>query len=149
MRAVVCRVSAAAVRVDGQTVGEIAHGLLVYVGVARGDGEEQMRWMAEKLPALRIFPDGEGKMNRSVKDVAGGMLLIPNFTLAGRTSKGTRPSFTHAADPEEAKRLFEKLVAACGQSVTVAQGVFGAHMVIDATNDGPVTLVIDRATGEG
>ncbi len=143
MRAVVCRVSAAKVTVDGEVTGEIGHGLLVFVGVVRGDGEREAKWMADKLLALRIFPDDEAKMNRSVAQAGGGLLLISNFTLAGQTRKGTRPSFTDAAPPEQANRSFDDLVARCAGRIDTATGRFGEHMAIDSTCDGPVTLVID------
>ncbi len=143
MRAVVSRVEHACCVVDGQTTGEIARGLLVYVGVVEGDRESDITWMAEKLIALRIFPDDEGKMNRSLADTGGGLLLIPNFTLAGCTRKGTRPSFTDAAPPEVASRMFYELVTACGTYIPVATRIFGAHMHITSEADGPVMLVVD------
>lgn len=143
MRAVVCRVSSAHVTVDGQVVGRVDRGLLVYVGVVCGDDAADVSWMADKLISLRAFPDDQGKMNRSVTDVAGGLLLIPNFTLAGRTRKGTRPSFTDAAPPEVASALFDQLAARCAQRAPVATGVFGAYMTVTADCDGPITLVID------
>ena len=116
MRAVVCRVESASVEVEGRTVGRIDRGLLAYIGVYRGDGSEQARWMADKLLALRLFPDEAGRMNRSVRDVAGSILLIPNFTLAARTRKGTRPSFTDAADPADAQPLFDHLARRCAST---------------------------------
>ncbi len=143
MRSVVSRVSRAAVVVGGEPVGEIGRGLLVYVGVVEGDGEADARWTAEKLFALRIFPDEAGRMNRSVADVEGGLLLIPNFTLAGRTRKGSRPSFTDAADPAVAEPLFDRVAALCAERVTTATGVFGGDMRITSTADGPVTLVLE------
>lgn len=143
MRAVVCRVERASVEVADECVGRIGRGLLVYVGVFEGDGEAEVRWMAEKLPALRLFPDDGGKMNRSVRDVGGGLLLVPNFTLAGRTRKGTRPSFTDAADPAVATGLFDALAGRCREAVEVATGQFGADMQIDARFDGPVTVIVE------
>ena len=143
MRAVVCRVENASVVVGGRTVGRIDRGLLAYIGVYRGDGEPQARWLADKLLALRLFGDDAGRMNRSVRDVGGSILLIPNFTLAGRTRKGTRPSFTDAADPDAAEPLFDQLVQRCGREIAAAAGVFGAHMLIDARFDGPVTVLVD------
>ena len=148
MRAVVCRVERAAVMVDGRAVGAIRHGLLVYLGVVTGDTERQAQWMAGKLPALRVFGDDDGKMNLSVTDVDGGVLLIPNFTLAARTQKGTRPSYTDAAPPEDAERLFMLAAELCGEQVITETGVFGAHMVIDSVADGPVTVVVDSPKGE-
>ena len=152
MRAVVCRVERASVAVGGEMVGRIGPGLLAYIGVVRGDTEDQAAWLARKLCGLRVFPDEQGRMNRSVQQISrtdpagettGGLLLIPNFTLAGRTRKGTRPSFTDAADPAEAEPLFNELAQRCRDQVETAAGVFGADMRIDARFDGPVTLVID------
>lgn len=143
MRAVVCRVESASVAVDGQTVGRVGRGLLVYLGVLRSDGPGDADWTARKLPALRLFPDDDGRMNRSVADVGGGLLLIPNFTLAGRTRKGTRPSFTDAADPDQAAALFEAVAAASARALPTRTGRFGADMRIDARFDGPVTLILD------
>ncbi|MBI1370859.1 MAG: D-tyrosyl-tRNA(Tyr) deacylase [Planctomycetes bacterium] len=143
MRAVVCRVDHAAVSVDDKIVGRIDAGLLVYVGVIEGDTEREATWLADKLLALRIFNDQAGKLNRSVVDIAGGILLIPNFTLAGRTQKGTRPSFSDAARSEIASPLFDFIARRCVLSVPTATGVFGAHMLIDARFNGPVTLVVD------
>ena len=143
MRAVVCRVNRATVAAEGTLSGRIDRGLLVFLGVMCGDGMEQVRWMAEKLVQLRLFPDEQGKMNRSVKEIGGGLLLIPNFTLAGDARRGTRPSFSDAAPPDEARPLFEQVIAACGAHGPVASGVFGAHMDIDAQCDGPITIVVD------
>lgn len=143
MRAVVCRVRHASVTVEANTVGAIERGLLVYVGILDGDGEDQLAWMARKLPALRLFNDEQGRMNRSTADVSGSLLLIPNFTLAGRTRKGTRPSFTDAADPAIASPMFDDLVHRCRRTVPTEAGVFGAEMTIDATFDGPVTILVD------
>lgn len=144
MRAVVQRVSRAAVRVEGRTAGEIGPGLLVLLGVAAGDGEPEARWMADKLGALRIFEDREGKMNLSVADVRGGLLVVSQFTLLGDTRKGNRPSFVDAAPPEPASALYEKVCALLREKeLPVAQGVFRAHMEVDLVNDGPVTIVLD------
>jgi D-tyrosyl-tRNA(Tyr) deacylase len=143
MRAVVCRVESAKVAVDGRTVGAIATGLLAYIGVITGDGPADATWLGGKLTALRVFPDEAGRMNRSAVDAGGGVLLIPNFTLAARTRKGTRPSFTDAADPALATSLFENLRACCAERVHTETGRFGADMRIDARFDGPVTLMLD------
>jgi len=144
MRAVVQRVSRAAVRVEGRTVGEIGPGLLVLLGVAAGDGEPEARWMADKLGALRIFEDREGKMNLSVADARGGLLVVSQFTLLADTRKGNRPSFVDAAPPEPASALYEKVCALLREKeLPVAQGVFRAHMEVDLVNDGPVTIVLD------
>lgn len=148
MRAVVCRVHRASATADGVLCGRIERGLLVFLGVMRGDGAEQMQWMAEKLVRLRLFPDEQGKMNRSVKDIAGSILMIPNFTLAGDARRGTRPSFSDAAPPDVAKPLFERTIAACEAHVPVAGGVFGAHMEIDARCDGPITIVVDSPAAD-
>lgn len=143
MKAVVSRVDRARCEVDEQATGEIGAGLLVYIGVVHGDGEAEADWLADKLTALRIFPDEKGKMNRSVTDIGGGLLLIPNFTLAGRTKKGTRPSFTDAAHPETAEPLFQRIVERCAKIVPTATGLFGAHMIITSTANGPVTVIVD------
>ena len=144
MKAVVSRVDSARCEVDGQVTGQIGPGLLVYVGVVRGDDERDADWLADKLTALRVFPDEQGRMNRSVADVGGALLLNPNFTLAGRTRKGTRPSFTDAAPPEQARPLFDCLVRRCVRVVPTETGRFGAHMVIHSSADGPVTLTLDN-----
>lgn len=150
MRTVVQRVSAAAVAVDGRTVGEIGPGLLVLLGIGHGDTEADARWLAEKIAALRVFEDAEGRMNRSVVDAAGGVLVVSQFTLLASTRKGTRPSFNDAAKPEVAVPLYEAFVrfatAALGRPV--ATGVFGAMMAVQLVNDGPVTLVIDSKLRE-
>ncbi|HSB19388.1 MAG TPA: D-aminoacyl-tRNA deacylase [Anaeromyxobacteraceae bacterium] len=144
MRAVVQRVSRAAVRVEGRTAGEIGPGLLVLLGVAAGDGEPEARWMADKLGALRIFEDREGKMNLSVADARGGLLVVSQFTLLADTRKGNRPSFVDAAPPEPASALYEKVCALLREKgLPVAQGVFRAHMEVDLVNDGPVTVLLD------
>jgi len=144
MRAVVQRVSRAAVRVEGRTVGEIGPGLLVLLGVAAGDGEQEARWMADKLAALRIFEDREGKMNLSVAGAGGGLLVVSQFTLLGDTRKGNRPSFVDAAPPEPANALYEKVCALLREKgLPVAQGVFRAHMEVELLNDGPVTILVD------
>lgn len=139
MRAVVQRVASASVTVDGAVVGAIDAGLLVLLGVAPGDGPAQVAWMADKLANLRIFPDEAGKMNRSVRDAGGGVLVVSQFTLYGDASKGRRPSFVGAAHPDLARPLYEALADALGAQ----RGVFGADMKVALLNDGPVTLVID------
>ncbi|HET6923813.1 MAG TPA: D-aminoacyl-tRNA deacylase [Anaeromyxobacteraceae bacterium] len=144
MRAVVQRVSRAAVRVDGAVTGSIERGLLVLLGVASGDGEEQARWMADKVARLRIFEDPAGKMNLSVEDVRGGVLVVSQFTLLGDARKGNRPSFAAAAPPEAANGLYERVCALLRErSLPVAQGVFRAHMDVELANDGPVTILLD------
>lgn len=135
------RVTEAAVEVEGRTVAAIGPGLLVLVGVERGDGSQQARRLAGRLLAYRVFPDAEGRMNRNVADVAGGLLLVPNFTLAADTARGTRASFTPAAAPEAAEALFGELLAhARARHAPVAAGVFGAAMRVRLVNDGPVTF---------
>ena len=144
MRSVVQRVARAAVRVDRQVVGEVGHGLLVLLGVAAGDSDDDARWTADKLAQLRIFEDDAGKMNRSVQDVGGSILLVSQFTLLGDTRKGNRPSFVGAAPPEQASALYETVAALLrARGLPVAQGVFRAHMEVESVNDGPVTLLLD------
>lgn len=135
------RVSEAAVRVDGEVVGEIGHGLLVLVGVERGDSEAQADRLLQRLLGYRVFADADGKMNLSVSDIGGGLLLVPQFTLPADTRKGTRPSFTPAAPPEEGERLFSYLLEQAQQQHSdSASGRFGADMQVSLVNDGPVTF---------
>ena len=135
------RVSRASVRVEGKTIGSIGRGLLVLVGVEKGDGTGQADRLLERLLTYRVFEDGHGKMNLSVTDVDGALLLVPQFTLPADTRKGTRPSFTPAAAPDEGAHLFDHLVATARQSAsTVETGQFGAHMEVELVNDGPVTF---------
>ena len=135
------RVSAASVRVDSASVGTIERGILVLVGVERGDGETQAARLAERLLGYRVFADDAGRMNLSVRDVGGGVLLVPQFTLAADTNKGMRASFTSAAAPNDGRRLFERLLAHVRtKHGNVACGVFGADMQVELTNDGPVTF---------
>jgi D-aminoacyl-tRNA deacylase len=135
------RVSHAEVRVETKIVGSIQAGLLVLVGVERGDTESHADRLLERLLTYRVFHDDEGRMNRSLQDVAGGLLLVSQFTLAADTRKGTRPGFSPAAEPQEGKRLFEYLVQrAREQHRVVETGEFGAHMQVTLTNDGPVTF---------
>ena len=135
------RVTRASVRVDGQEIGAIGTGLLVFVCAERGDRERQVEQLVAKVIGIRVFPDGDGKMNRSVRDVAGALLLVPQFTLAADTRSGTRPSFTPAAPPDEGRALFAQFVALARRSHPwVATGEFGAMMQVELVNDGPVTL---------
>ena len=144
------RVSAARVEVDSEIVGAIGAGLLVLVGVERGDSEAQADRLLERLLGYRVFADADGKMNRSVRDIGGGLLLVPQFTLAADTRKGTRPSFTPAASPADGERLFNYLVEQARQHPTpVATGRFGADMRVSLTNDGPVTFLLRSAPTEG
>ena len=135
------RVRMARVDIEGKSVGSIESGLLVFVGVEQGDGTSAAERLLERLLGYRVFPDADGKMNLSVKDTGGGLLLVPQFTLAADTKKGMRPSFTPAAPPQEGRRLFKYLVAcAREQHAPVATGTFGADMQVTLTNDGPVTF---------
>ncbi len=145
MRVVAQRVGEAAVRVDGEVVGEIGHGLLILAGFAPGDEESTLEWMAGRLLGLRVFPDEAGRMNRDVRDAGGELLVVSQFTLYGDCSKGRRPSFISAAPPELASELYHRFVEICRRgTVPVAEGRFGAMMRVSLVNDGPVTLVIER-----
>jgi D-aminoacyl-tRNA deacylase len=144
MRAVIQRVSSANVEVDGKIVGQIGRGLLVYLGVGKADSDSDAEFMAEKIANLRIFADDVEKMNRSVLDITGQVLLVSNFTLQGDCRKGRRPGFDAAAEPAIAERLYDKtaqLIA--GKGLKVAKGVFGANMQVSSVNDGPVTFILD------
>ncbi|HVO34797.1 MAG TPA: D-aminoacyl-tRNA deacylase [Gemmatimonadales bacterium] len=146
MRVVLQRVSRAAVRVDGQTVGAIGRGFVVLAGFAPADGEAALSWMAEKIAGLRVFADRDGKMNLPLADVGGAVLAISQFTLYGDAAKGRRPSFTGAAPPAIAEGLYGRFVELLRQRrVPVETGRFGAAMEVELVNDGPVTLVIERA----
>jgi D-aminoacyl-tRNA deacylase len=139
VRALVQRVSRAAVSVDGREVAAIGPGLLVLLGVRRGDGPDEADRLARKLLALRIFEDGDGKMNRSVREAGGELLCVSQFTLYGDARKGNRPSFVDAAPPEEAEALYERVREALGAQ----GGVFGARMEVALVNEGPVTLLVE------
>lgn len=141
MRLVLQRVHAAAVTVDGVVTGRIGQGLMALVGVGHASTDADAHWLADKAQGLRVFADDAGRMNRSVADVGGGVLAISQFTLYGSVEKGRRPSFVQAADPSEADRLYEVFCDAL--SVPVQRGVFGAHMDIDMTCDGPVTITLE------
>lgn len=145
MRVVLQRARRARVTIEGRTAGAIGRGLVVLVGLAEGDGEDELRWMADKLVSLRIFPDESGKMNRSLDEVSGDLLVVSQFTLYGDARKGRRPSFVEAARPERAIPLYERFVEilrAGGRRVET--GEFGAHMEVELVNDGPVTLILER-----
>jgi D-tyrosyl-tRNA(Tyr) deacylase len=132
------------VEVDGQVIGSVGRGLLVYLGVGKEDTEADAQFLADKLANLRIFADEAGKMNRSVMEVAGGVLLVSNFTLQGDCRKGRRPGFDAAADPQLAEPLYEKVAELIArEDIPVAKGSFGAHMHVTSINDGPVTFLLD------
>jgi D-tyrosyl-tRNA(Tyr) deacylase len=145
MRIVVQRVAKARVAVGGETVGRIGRGLLLLIGIGRDDGEEELRWMANKVLNLRIFEDEEGRMDRSLLDIGGEILAVPQFTLYGDVRRGRRPSFDAAAPPQEAEPWFQQFIEELKRSgLRVEQGVFGAHMEVELINDGPVTLILER-----
>ena len=145
MRVVLQRVARAEVRVDGAVVGSVGRGHLLLVGFTAGDDEAALEWMADKVVGLRVFPDDQGRMNRSLDEVGGGLLVVSQFTLYGDTRKGRRPSFVDAVGPDTAVPLYERFVELLRARVPHVQtGVFGAMMEVDLVNDGPVTLVLER-----
>ena len=144
MRAVVQRVTSARVTVDTRVAGEIGPGLLVFIGVANEDGPADVQYIAGKVRDLRIFPDENGRMNRSVVETGGAVLVVSQFTLQGDTRRGRRPSFDAAAPPALAEALYEDVVRMLRESgMSVATGLFGAHMMVELVNDGPVTLLLE------
>lgn len=144
MRALIQRVAHAAVTVDGAVTGQIEKGYLVLLGVTESDTDSEVTLLADKLLKLRLFPDAEGKTNCSITDVDGALLVISQFTLCADCRKGTRPSFSHAAKPDEANRLYELFLSRCRAVIPhVDCGVFGAHMDVDLRNDGPFTVMLD------
>ena len=144
MIAVLQRVASANVVISGECVGEIGNGFLVLLGVARGDTADDAAILADKISKLRVFPDGDGKMNLSVSDVGGGILVVPNFTLLASCRKGNRPDFFGSAPPDEAKALFEGFCSMIEERLgSVERGVFGADMKVTLLNDGPVTITLD------
>lgn len=150
MLALLQRVSHARVEVTGRVVGAIEHGLLVLVCAEPDDTEDHASRLVDRLLALRVFADAEGKMNLDLKAVGGGLLLVPQFTLAADTRKGTRPGFSRAAPPDVGRRLFDRVLAlARERHAPVAAGEFGAHMAVSLTNDGPVTLWLTTESGSG
>ena len=145
MRLVVQRVARAAVRVRGETVGEIGPGLLVFVGVGHDERPADVEWLAGRVAHLRIFEDPDGKMNRSLGEVSGEVLVVPQFTLYGDTSAGRRPSWIHAAPPEEAREWVERFAGLLEEEgAPVRRGSFQEHMEVELVNDGPVTLILER-----
>jgi D-aminoacyl-tRNA deacylase len=147
MRAVIQRVSESSVVVDGAVVGQIGKGLLVLLGIGKGDGSSEVDLLVEKISNMRIFSDEDGRFNRSLQDIDGEILVVSQFTLYADVRRGRRPGFSDAALPEVAAPLVDLFVAALRQrGLTVASGVFGAHMDVNLRNDGPVTIVIDSDT---
>ena len=146
MRAVIQRVLQASVEVDGQQISQIDKGLLVYISFAKNDGDEDARFMAEKLTGLRIFADAAGRMNLSILEAAGSILLVSNFTLHGDCRKGRRPSLDAAAEPPSAQELYEDLIGLItAKGIKVQKGAFGKHMLVTSINDGPVTFLLDSS----
>ena len=144
MRVVIQRVSEAKVEVDGKIVGQIDAGLLVYLSVGKDDEEKDAQFIADKLINLRIFADQQDKMNLSIRDVGGSILLVSNFTLHGNCQKGRRPGFDDAAEPQIAQNLYEKVAALIRlQAINIQTGIFGANMKVTSTNDGPVTFILN------
>lgn len=146
MKFIVQRVLEASVKVDGEKVASIDHGLMVLAGITQTDNQDILKWMTNKLVNLRIFPDSEGKMNKSVKDVSGSILIVPNFTLYGKLKKGFRPSYSDAAGPELSKPMFDDLVNTLKSTndIKIESGIFGADMKVSLINDGPVTVEIKK-----
>lgn len=145
MRAVIQRVRRAQVIIDGGAVGQIGPGLVVFLGVGKGDGQEEVDWMVEKVAHLRIFEDNEGRMDQSVLETGGEALVVSQFTLYGDAQKGRRPDFTAAAGSVEAEPLYQRFVQTLGaRGVRVQSGIFGTRMLVELENDGPVTLLLER-----
>jgi len=145
VKAVLQRVRGASARVDGEVMGAIERGILVLLGVFRGDGESNARQLADRVVGYRIFPDEAGKMNRALLEAGGELLVVSQFTLCADGERGRRPSFDAAAPPDEAERLYETFVEACKRlGAKVATGVFGAMMQVELINDGPVTFILER-----
>jgi D-tyrosyl-tRNA(Tyr) deacylase len=148
MRAVIQRVKSAEVRVDGRVTGKIGKGLLILLGVRKGDGESDLSFLTSKIPELRIFEDDSGKFNLSLKEIGGEMLIVSQFTLYSDCRKGRRPSFTDAEDPTIAKSLYEQFISKLrGQGISVQTGEFQAKMEVHLINDGPVTILLDSRQG--
>ncbi len=147
MKLVIQRVSSASVKVDNVIVGEIDNGLMVLVGFGVNDTTREVDFLARKLVKLRVFADESGRMNRSVKDISGKLLLVPQFTLYGKIKKN-RPSFHKALNPEDATKLFDYFVEKCGEEIEVETGEFGAYMEVSLLNDGPVTILLEKDFSE-
>ena len=144
MRVVIQRVSQAKVEIGNQTIGQIDAGLLVYLSVGNGDNIDDCQFIADKLSSVRIFEDDTGKMNRSVREAGGSLLIISNFTLHGDCRKGRRPSFDNAAEPQSAKELYEKVIELiASKGLKVEKGIFGENMQVSSLNNGPVTILLD------
>ncbi len=144
MKAVIQRVRDAQVTVEGELTGAINHGILVYLGIGHDDNEQNLLWLCNKIVKLRIFTDEMGKMNKSLEDVNGSILVVSQFTLLANLKKGNRPSYNEAADPDMAEKLYDTSLRIFNElGYTVASGRFGAHMDVSYTNDGPVTLLLD------
>jgi len=149
MKTVIQRVTAASIEVDHEMIGQIDEGLLVLLGAAKGDTEVDVDYMVEKISNLRIFPDDEGKMNRSVIDAGGQILLVSQFTLLGDTNRGRRPGFDQAAPPDKAKQLYDLAIAnMCKKGLSIQTGRFGANMLVSLKNNGPVTFILDSRKGD-
>jgi D-tyrosyl-tRNA(Tyr) deacylase len=146
MRVLVQRVTSATVTIGGTVRGRIGRGLLAFVGITHADDESHVAWMCDKVLRLRVFDDGEGKMNLSVADVGGGILVVSQFTLYADAAKGNRPSFTDAAPPEKAERLYDEMVRRLRSlaGINVETGSFGADMAVELVNDGPVTIMLEK-----
>jgi D-tyrosyl-tRNA(Tyr) deacylase len=145
MRAVIQRVTSACVAVEGSIVGQIGTGIMILLGIEKGDAEAEADWLVDKIIGLRIFSDDDGKMNLSVQDIGGSLLVVSQFTLAGNCSKGKRPSFDTAAPADEGKRLYEYFVTISRRSgLAVETGIFQADMQLSLVNDGPVTFILER-----
>ncbi|MEX0681250.1 MAG: D-aminoacyl-tRNA deacylase [Balneolales bacterium] len=146
MKVVVQRVSEASVKIDDKVSGSIKRGLLLFIAVHRNDSDEQMKWVADKCCRLRIFEDENGKMNRSIEDVGGKLLIVSQFTLYGKVAKGSRPSFIHSAGSEKAEKMYHKMIAYMEKTLPgkIQTGVFAANMKVSLVNDGPVTIIIER-----
>lgn len=146
MKAVIQRVKSSSVMVDNEITGAIDHGLLVLIGIHQDDTKEQMEWVCNKITKIRIFEDEDGKMNRSVQDVGGGILLVSQFTLCANSDKGTRPSFIEAAKPDKAEPMYEDMIEwfNTNTDLNIQTGEFGAMMSVKLENDGPVTIILEK-----